>query len=218
VRFLFSISRALAVVLTGAWLLALAPVVHGDSKTRPVLAGTWALDLANSDSPSNAQESADGSGRKRPIFGPPRGGGGISGGGPVAGAGMGGPMMRGGPDEETVARSRELMRIASEPSRKLVISGDGTALTFTSDSGHAATLKTDGSKTFEVSEGGLELERKTKWDDEKLVAEIKAKGGGGEIKQVYTREGDRLIVESTVETDVAPRAVKLRHVYEKSED
>jgi hypothetical protein len=218
VPLLFSPSRTLAVVLTSGWLLALVPVVRGDSKARPDLAGTWALDLVNSDSASNAQQSTDGSGRKRPIFGPPRGGGGISGGGPVAGAGMGGPMMRSRPDEDTIARSRELMRIASEPSRKLVISGDGNALTFVSDSGHQLTLKTDGSKTFEVSEGGLELERKTKWDDEKLVAEIKAKGGGGEIKQVYTRDGDRLIVESTVETDITPRAVKLRHVYDKAED
>jgi hypothetical protein len=217
VHLLFSPSRTLAVVLTGGWLLALVPIVHGDNKTRPDLAGTWALDLVNSDSASNAQNSTGESGRK-PIFGPPRGGGGISGGGPVAGAGMGGPMMRSRPDEETIARSRELMRIASEPSRKLVISKDGDALTFVSDSGHESRLKTDGSKTFEVSEGGLELERKTKWDDEKLVAEIKAKGGGGEIKQVYTRDGDRLIVESTVETDIAPRAVKLRHVYDKSED
>jgi hypothetical protein len=218
VRVPFFSSRVLTLLLTGSWLLALVPVVHGDSKTRPVLAGTWALDPVNSDSSSNAQQSGEGSGHKRPIFGPPRGGGGIGGGGPVGGAGMGGPMMRSRPDEDTVARSRELMRIASEPSRKLVISADGDALILTSDSGHHATLKTDGSKTFEVSEGGLELERKTKWDDEKLVAEIKAKGGGGEIKQVYTREGDRLIVESTVETDLSPRAVKLRHVYEKAED
>jgi hypothetical protein len=213
----FFTCRTLTLVLTAGSLLVLVPAVHGDSKPRPDLAGTWSLDLVNSDSASNAQ-SGQQSGGKRPIFGPPRGGGGIGGGGPVGGAGMGGPMMRSRPDEDTVARSRELMRIASEPSRKLVISADGEALTFVTDSGHETKLKTDGSKTFEVSEGGLQLERKTKWDDEKLVAEIKAKGGGGEIKQVYTREGDRLIVQSTVETDIAPRAVKLRHVYDKSED
>jgi len=46
------------------------------------------------------------------------------------------------------------------------------------------------------------------------VCEIKAKGGGGEIKQTISREGDKLIVQSNVDADLGERTVKLRHVYD----
>ena len=199
--------RLSAVVL--AIVLAAAVPSAREKKPRPDLTGAWAFDGEKSDSPASA-DSAKGKGSShKPIFGPPRGGF-----GPISGAGGGGPMVKSRPDEETVARSKELTRIAAEPPKRLVIASDGDMLSLTNEVGRIVKIRTDGQKTFDVSEGGLELERKAHWDDEKLVCEIKAKGGGGEIKQTISREGDKLIVQSNVDADLGERTVKLRHVYD----
>ena len=46
---------------------------------------------------------------------------------------------------------------------------------------------------------------------------LQAKDGGGEVKQVYSREGDRLIIEATFEGEVAAKTEKLRFVYDRRE-
>ena len=199
--------RLCVVVLT---IVAATPVVGArEKKPRPDLTGTWAFNGEKSDSSASADSTKGKGSSHKPIFGPPRGGF-----GPVGGAGGGGPMVKSHPDEETVSRSKELTRVAAEPPKRLVIASDGEMLSFTDEVGRIVKVRTDGQKTFEVSDGGLELERKAHWDDEKLVCEIKAKGGGGEIKQVISREGDKLIVQSTVDADLGDRAVKLRHIYD----
>jgi hypothetical protein len=65
--------------------------------------------------------------------------------------------------------------------------------------------------------GGLAVQRRTHWDKEHLVSEAKAKGGGGEVKHVYTRQGDRLIVEATFDGEVAAKTEKLKFVYDRKE-
>ena len=96
--------RLSAVVL--AIVLAAAVSSAREKKPRPDLTGAWAFDGEKSDSPASA-DSAKGKGSShKPIFGPPRGGF-----GPISGAGGGGPMVKSRPDEETVARSKELTRI-----------------------------------------------------------------------------------------------------------
>lgn len=202
-------SRSFRLFLVLLALVIATPAAHArEKKARPDLTGAWAFDGEKSDSPNSA-DTTKGKGSHKPIFGPPRGGF-----GPIGGAGGGGPMVKSKPDEETVARSKELTRVAAEPPKRLIIASDGDTLSLTNEVGRIVKLRTDGQKTFDVSEGGLELERKAHWDDEKLVCEIKAKGGGGEIKQIITREGDKLIVQSTVDSDLGERSVKLRHVYE----
>jgi hypothetical protein len=203
------ISRYFQLFLVVLAIAVVAPAVDArEKKARPDLTGAWAINGEKSDS-SNSADRTKGKSSHKPIFGPPRGGF-----GPIGGAGGGGPMVKNKPDEETVARSKELARIAAEPPKRLIIASDGDTLSLTNEVGHIVKLRTDGQKTFDVSEGGLELERKAHWDDEKLVCDIKAKGGGGEIKQVITREGDRLIVQSNVDSDLGERTVKLRHVYD----
>ena len=203
-------SRRFRLSVVAMLVIVAVPIVGArEKKARPDLTGTWAFNGEKSDTANSADATKGKGSSHKPIFGPPRGGF-----GPINGAGGGGPMVKSRPDEETVARSKELTRVAAEPPKRLVIASDGDTLSFTNEVGRIVKVRTDGQKTFEVSEGGLELERKAHWDDEKLVCEIKAKGGGGEIKQVITREGDKLIVQSNVDPDLGERAVKLRHVYD----
>jgi hypothetical protein len=198
------------ILLVAVALVAGLPAAAREKKPRPDFTGTWAIAGDSSDSSTNAEGRAK-SRPRRPIFGPPRGGFG----GPMSGPGMGGPIVRNKPDEETMARSKEIARVGAEAPRRLAIASDGATLTFTNEVGRIVKIRTDGQKTFEVSDGGLELERKAHWDDDKLVCDIKAKGGGGEIKQVITIENGRLVVMSTVDPDIGERAVKVRHVYDR---
>ena len=139
--------------------------------------------------------------------------------GPMTGPGMGGPIVggRGGyrrDDSGEVERTRALMHLVTEGPEELMISVDGLAVTITSREGRVQHLTADGKKIAEDSEAGVELERKTKWDDGELVTSFKVKGGGADGKQVYSRSGARLTVRIVFDGDAALHTVKLKHVYE----
>jgi hypothetical protein len=205
-------TRAVVLTITFATVWAAGAMdaqEKAKKKTRSDFAGTWVLDRANSDMPRDpfTKETTK---KKRPIFGPPRSG---IGSGPIGGAGMGGPIMSGHADPELTARTRELGRIAAEPPERITIAIETDAVVMRPEGGSTRRLPTSGTKTTERSEGGLDLERKTHWDDEQLVTELKAIGGGGEMKQVYRLDGELLILETRIDGDAAARTVKLRQVY-----
>ena len=174
------------------------------------LGGSWVRNGHLSDDPDEAAKEHP---RHPPFIGP---GAPV---GPLGGPGMGGPLIggRGGytrSDPAEVERTRALMHLATDLPDQMTISIDGTAVTITSRSGRVLHLRADGRKKVEVSDVGLELERKTKWDDGALVTEFKAKGGGGEGKHEYKRDGARLVVRVTFDGDAAMRTVKMKQVYE----
>jgi hypothetical protein len=191
-----------------SWLL-LPPVAAAPPSGPSVLAGTWTRNVAESDDPVAAM-------RERRIHPPLVGPGGPS--GPMAGPGMGGPIVGGRagyrPDPDELERTRALMRLVTDGPEELMISVDGHAVTITTRAGRVEHLRADNRKVVEPSEAGVELERRTKWDDGALVTKFKVKGGGADGRQVYRRKGSRLTLEARFDGDAATRTVKVRHVYE----
>ena len=176
-----------------------------------VLAGTWTRNAQLSDDPAEAVKEH----RVHPPFIGPAGPG-----TPMSGPGMGGPIVsgRGGyrrDDSGEAERTRALMHLVTEGPDELMISVDGLAVTITSRTGRVQHLTADGKKIAEDSEAGVELERKTKWDDGELVTSFKVKGGGADGKQIYTRDGPRLTVRVVFDGDAALHTVKVKHVYDR---
>jgi hypothetical protein len=111
---------------------------------------------------------------------------------------------------------RQLADLAFDDAADLevVVEGDTVAIT---DGAQVHRLHADGVKRVEVTAFGLQLERKTRWDDGRLVTEVKIKGGGGKSKQTWTLNGTDLVVATEIETDHAPGPLKMRRVYEREE-
>lgn len=173
------------------------------------LQGTWVLDPERTPEDVDPYDQAQRP-RRRAIFGP-----GPS--GPLTGPGMGGPMTGGrrtAPDPSDMSRLRHLADVALDDEDDLEIAVAGETVTITAGS-YVQTLRADGEKRMEVTPRGLELERKTKWDDGKLVTEFKVKGGGGKGKQTWTPEGGTLVVATEIETDQSPGRFKMRRVYDR---
>jgi hypothetical protein len=132
----------------------------------------------------------------------------------LGGAGVNGPLMGGrGVDPVLRERMRALARLAFDAPAELVVSAQGDVVRLVDDEGHVTELKADGSKVEEPA-GGMTLQRRTRWEKDRLLTEVKAKDGGGEVKQVYSRDGDRLVIESTFEGEVAAKNEKMRFVYD----
>jgi hypothetical protein len=174
------------------------------------LAGTWLLNKDRSD----ALDDRD---RGNPKPGVLASGPGMGGNGPMGGAGISGPLMGGrGVDSVLRERMRELARLAFQAPEELTITAEGVTLRLVDQDGHATRLTADGSKSDEMA-GGLQVQRRTRWDKTRLVTEVKAKGGGGEVKHVYSRDGDRLVVEATFDGEVAARSETMKFVYDRRE-
>jgi hypothetical protein len=111
---------------------------------------------------------------------------------------------------------RQLADLAFDDAADLevVVEGDTVAIT---DGAQVHRLHADGVKRVEVTAFGLQLERKTRWDDGRLVTEVKIKGGGGKSKQTWRLNGTHLVVATELETDHAPGPLKMRRVYEREE-
>jgi hypothetical protein len=199
----FGVSVSLAVFLACA-------VPAARAADRPDLAGTWHLNKDRSD-------EVDDKDRVNPTPGRLGSGPGIGGNGPMGGAGISGPLMGGrGVDPMLRERMRALARIAFEAPEELVVSSQGDLVRLVDDEGHVTELKADGSKVEEPA-AGMTVQRRTRWEKNRLLTELKAKDGGGEVKQVYSRDGDRLVVESTFEGEVAAKNEKMRFVYDRKD-
>lgn len=203
--------------LLTACLMVSACVLTGDralatrgASDRPDLVGVWVLNHDRSDAPGDEDR------------GDPRPGGlgtspGIGSSGPMSGAGVRGPLMGGRRvDPGLRDRMRALARIAFEAPERLTVTADGETLRMVGSDGHLTRLMADGSKVEELA-GTVTVERRTRWDRGRLVTELKAKDGGGEVKQVYSRDGDRMVVESTFDAEVAARTEKMKFVYDRQD-
>lgn len=198
-------------LLTAVVFTAIAAAGAGARAAEPAdLAGTWLLNKDRSD----AVDDKDRGSPKPGVLGS---GPGMGGNGPMGGAGINGPLMGGrGVDPALKERMRALARLAFDAPEELTITAEGDVVRIVDDEAHATNLAANGSKSEELAEG-LPIERRTKWDKGRLVTEVKAKGGGGEVKHVYSRDGDRLIVEATFDGEVAARTEKMKFVYDRKE-
>jgi hypothetical protein len=128
--------------------------------------------------PDRGDQNADGGQRRG-------GGGGFGRGGGFGGRHMGGRGGYGGGaqmDPDAMARMREAMRDIMQPSEHLTITQSENMVVITTDEGRTTRLATDGSK---VKDENTKIERKTKWDGDKLVSEISG-AGPGKITQTYS--------------------------------
>jgi hypothetical protein len=194
--------------LIAAWLS-----VESRAQTRPSLTGAWTLNKDLSDQPPDrGDQNADG-GRRR--------GGGGGGGGGFGGGGFGGRHMggRGGGygggaqmDPEAMARMREAMRAVTQPSERLTITEADKMIVITTAEGRTMRLATDGSK---VKDENTKIERKTKWDGDKLVSEISGIGPG-KITQTYTvdPEHHQLRITTNIERGQGGQPRVISHVYD----
>lgn len=190
--------------------MLLVPLMAAPSGSLTSLTGTWVRNVAASDDPVAAVRER----RTHPPFIGPGGPG-----GPMSGPGLGGPIMGGrrgyARDPDEAERARALMRLVVDGPEQLMISVDGSAVTITTRAGRVTHLTADDRKVLEDSEAGVQLERRTKWDDGALVTKFKVKGGRADGKQVYRPAGARLVLEAVFDADVMQHTVKVKHVYER---
>jgi len=163
------------------------------------IVGAWTLNNDLSDQPGRDQRDtgSDSGGR--------RGGGrGMGGGGRRGGGGFGGGFGgRGGgrgagttmnPDD--MARMRDAMRDLTNPPSHLTIVETDSMVVLTSADGRTTRLAPDGKKVKDDNTG---IERKTKWDGEKLVTEISGLGPMGKATQTIAADPEnhqlRIVVQ-----------------------
>lgn len=186
----------LVLVAVGALAANASGAEKAGDVVRPSFSGSWTLKPEESDDGRAKMKEAMGerrAGRRSPIGGGPMSGGpggGPGGQGPMSGGPVGergsppmaGPMG-GGPDPEQMAAMREAMDAAIESPESLLISQDGVAFEMVLDGERAVRLYADGRK----NKGATGVERKTKWEEDRLVTESKVGGGfGPAVKIVET--------------------------------
>jgi hypothetical protein len=202
VRELLSAGMVVAVAaLIATWLS-----IESRAQTKPSLTGAWTLNTGLSDQPQERGEQSGDTGRRR-------------GGGSGHGGGFGrGRMGRGGgdaprpeADRDATARKREAMRDIMDPSERLTITQTETMIVITTAEGRTTRLSPDGSKIKDDNTG---IERKTRWDGDKLVSDISG-AGPGKITQTYVvdPEHHQLRITASLEDGRGqPRTVT--HVYD----
>jgi hypothetical protein len=207
----------IVLLLTVTFVLSLIVAGRAQSATH-LLTGAWTLNKDLSDQPPARGASGDEGGRGR------RGGGGFGGGGRRGGGmgrgGFGGGMgrgggARGGVDPEDLARMRDAMRDIMDAPERLTITETESMVVITSGDGRTTRLSTDGKK---IKDDNTKIERKTKWDGNRLVSEISG-AGPGKITQTYMVDPDARQLRVTMQMqggrDGQSRTVT--HVYDRGE-
>jgi hypothetical protein len=167
-------------VVSFATLVAMWLAVESRAQTldKASIVGAWTLNKDLSDTPPSRGDQGSGS----DSGGSNRGGSGGGSGGGFGGRGSrrGGGMGRGGgggatADPEQAARMRDAMRDVTTPSDHLTITRSDTLVVIAAADGRTTRLSPDGKK---VKDDNTKIERKTKWDGDKLVSEINGLGSG----------------------------------------
>jgi hypothetical protein len=198
------------VVLIGAGL----SVVHGRAEG-PSIAGAWTLNTELSDPPRDPARESGGDNRGRARGGPGHGGGGHGGGGRGGFGGQGGGFGgRGaGMDREEVARLRDAMRDITNPPDRLLVTQTEAMIVITAPDGRTTRLSLDGKK---VKDENTKVERKSRWEGEKLVTDITGFPAGKLIQSYVVNPDDRrLHVTVQVEGRNGTPARTITHVYDR---
>ncbi len=149
--------------LVGVWLAAESRAQSLDNTS--ALVGAWTLNRDLTDKP-DVREPGDARGERRG-----RGDGFGRRGGMRGGFGTGGRGgdARGGVDRDAVTRVRDAMRDIMNPPDHLTIVDAGSMVVLTGPDGRTTRLAPDGRKIRDENTG---IERKTRWENGKLVSEI----------------------------------------------
>jgi hypothetical protein len=136
--------------------------------TKTSIVGAWTLNKDLSDQAASDQNSSGGNSNRGGSSGGGRGGGGRHGGGMGRGGG-GGYGAGQSTDPEQAARMRDAMRDLTAGSDHLTITKTDSLVVITGADGRTTRLSPDGKK---IKDENTKIERKTKWDGDKLVTEI----------------------------------------------
>ena len=204
VRELLSAGMVVAVAaLIATWLS-----IESRAQTKPSLTGAWTLNTGLSDQPQGRGEQSGDTGRRR---GGGSGHGGGFGRGRMGRGGGGGDAPQPEADRAATARKREAIRDIMDPSERLTITQTETMIVITTAEGRTTRLSPDGSKIKDDNTG---IERKTRWDGDKLVSDISG-AGPGKITQTYVVDPEHHQLRITASLQGArgqPRTVT--HVYD----
>jgi hypothetical protein len=209
VRGMVSVGMVVTIaVMIGVWLSVESRAQVPD---RPSIAGAWTLNRDLSDRPADRADDRDADDRGRRGGGYGRGGGFGRGGG---GLGRGGYGRGGGVpgDPEEVARVRDAMRDIMNPPDHLVITDTGSMIVVTGPDGRTIRLSPDNRK---VKDENTKIERKTRWDEGRLVSEISGVGRG-KITETYAIDRDLHQLRLTVQMEGgrSGQGRTLTHVYD----
>ncbi len=186
--------KHLVIVLLASTVTFGAPALSAQTETGHAIVGDWRLNSDLSDkapAPGEQGGGRGGGGRGGGAGGGGRGGGGFGGGGGRGGFGGGG-----GGNPEDMERRREAMRqILTAPAR-LTITDTPSMVIVTTGEGATTRLATDNKKVKDESTG---IERKTRWEGEKLVTEITGAGPNGKIVETYEVDTETKRLWSTLE-------------------
>ena len=114
---------------------------------------------------------------------------------------------------EDAARLREAMRDITNPPDHLVITQTESMIVITATDGRTTRLSPDGKK---IKDDNTKIERKTKWEGEKLVIEITGLPGGKLIQTYVVNPDDqrlRVTVQMEARNGNPPRTIT--HVYDR---
>jgi hypothetical protein len=205
-----------AAIVVASWSAVdgAAQQVQTQAPSSGSIVGAWTLNKDLSDEqPENSNSSGDqgqqrgsgsgGGGRRR------GGGGGFGGGGGRGGRGGGGGFGQPTTDPEEAQRVRDAVRDLTNPPEHLTIVQTDSMVILTGPDGRATRLSTDGKK---IKDDSTKLERKTKWDNGKLVSEI---GGlpNGKLTQTLSVDAEHHL-HITLQGENQRRKISVARVYD----
>ena len=153
----------------------------------PDLSGTWIVNPDLSDGPRQKLEAGDRAQRR--------------------------PSMTGSPDEHERARIREEMRRALEGPTRLTVEQAGTRVIVTAGDGTTHTLEADNRPHRSIAGSGVQIERRTRWDNGALVSEVTLPQGS--YTQTWQRKGPLLTVTTRFSRVRGGTPVVSKRVYER---
>ena len=192
--------------LVGGWL-AVESRAQAPEKTG--LAGLWIRNHELSDPPQARGDRPDrGERGDRGGFG--RGGrrGGGFGGGGFGGGGRGGGGRMGDPQE--MARMRDALRDIMQPGERLTITQTESLIVMTDENGRTTRLAADGKK---VKDENTHIERKTRWENAKLISEISG-AGPGKITQTFALDPESKQLRIAIQTERDKQKRTVTQVYD----
>jgi hypothetical protein len=208
---------ATAVAVFAALMLGIGPVceVRAQAPTTTPIVGAWTLNKDLSDEPQDATTGDRDAGSGRSANRGGGGGGRRRGGGGFGGGGFGGGRAGGGQgapavDPQEAARMRDAMRDILNPPDHLTIVRTENMVIVTGPDGHTTRLSPDGKK---IKDDSTKIDRRTKWDGDKLVSEI----GGlplGKVTETWSVDSDRHQLRITLKNDNDRRPLMVSRVYD----
>jgi hypothetical protein len=185
-----------AVIVVSVLAVSSQPRAQAQPQT---IVGAWSLNKDKSELPPSGgdQNGREGSGRSGQGGGR-RGGGGRGGfGGGFGGGGFGGGNQAARPNPEDMERRMAALRDILQPPDHLTVTRTDSMVIITAGDGRTTRLATDGSKVKDDSTG---IERRTRWQGDKLVSEISG-AGSAKITETYTIDPESRQLTVTLQTE-----------------